>query len=82
MENLFRKKSLDRISSPEELHDYLRVTSPSLWMVLAAIMVLLQEMRGFAEYRMLIFGLMMIVMMIWRPNGLLPMHRPHMELHA
>ncbi len=48
----------------------------------AAIMVLLQEMRGFAEYRMLIFGLMMIVMMIWRPNGLLPMHRPHMELHA
>ena len=46
----------------------------------AAIMVLLQEMRGFAEYRMLIFGLMMIVMMIWRPNGLLPMQRPHMEL--
>ena len=46
----------------------------------AAVMVLLQEMRGFAEYRMLIFGLMMIVMMIWRPNGLLPMQRPHMEL--
>ena len=46
----------------------------------AALMVLLQEMRGFAEYRMLIFGLMMIVMMVWRPNGLLPMQRPHMEL--
>ncbi|MGP1518013.1 MAG: high-affinity branched-chain amino acid ABC transporter permease LivM [Ottowia sp.] len=48
--------------------------------VAAAIMVLLQEMRGFAEYRMLIFGLVMIVMMIWRPQGLLPMQRPHLEL--
>ena len=47
MENLFRKKSLERISSPEELHDYLRVTSPRLWMVLAAIMVLL---AGFIVY--------------------------------
>ena len=42
MENgLFRKKSLERISSPEELHDYMRVTSPRLWMILAAIVVLL-----------------------------------------
>ena len=46
----------------------------------AAVMVLLQEMRGFAEYRMLVFGLVMIVMMVWRPQGLLPMQRPHLEL--
>ena len=46
----------------------------------AAVMVLLQEMRDFAEYRMLVFGLTMIVMMIWRPQGLLPMQRPHLEL--
>ena len=46
----------------------------------AAVMVLLQEMRGFAEYRMLVFGLMMIVMMVWRPQGLLPMQRPHLSL--
>jgi branched-chain amino acid transport system permease protein len=46
----------------------------------AVVMVLLQEMRGFNEYRMLIFGLTMIVMMIWRPQGLLPMQRPHLEL--
>lgn len=32
--NLFRKKSLEHISSPEELHDYMRVTSPRLWMIL------------------------------------------------
>jgi len=48
MENpLFRKKSLDRISSPEELHDYMRVTSPRLWMILAAIVILL---AGFLVY--------------------------------
>ncbi len=46
----------------------------------AAVMVILQEMRDLAEYRMLIFGLVMIVMMLWRPQGLLPMQRPHLEL--
>ena len=44
---LFRQKSIDRISSPEELHDYMRVTSPRLWMILAAIVVLL---TGFIVY--------------------------------
>jgi branched-chain amino acid transport system permease protein len=44
-----------------------------LGVILAAIvMILLPEMmREFSEYRML---------MIWRPQGLLPMQRPHMEL--
>jgi len=41
MSNLFRKKSLDRISSPEQLNEYIRVSTPSVWMVLAAIVVLL-----------------------------------------
>ena len=44
---LFRQKSIDRISSPEELHDYMRVTSPRLWMILAAIVILL---TGFIVY--------------------------------
>ena len=31
MENgLFRKKNMERIASPEELHDYMRVNSPWL----------------------------------------------------
>ncbi|MBE5998630.1 MAG: hypothetical protein IKD92_08610 [Lachnospiraceae bacterium] len=38
---LFRKKSIDRISSPEQLEDYMRVTSPAIWMVLAAVIALL-----------------------------------------
>ena len=42
MENqLCRQKSIDRISSPEQLHDYMRVTSPKLWMILSAIIVLM-----------------------------------------
>ena len=41
MSNLFRKKSMDRISSPEQLNDYIRVSTPSVWMLLTAIVVLL-----------------------------------------
>lgn len=40
-DNIFRKKSLDRVSSPEQLDTYLKVTSPSVWLVLSAIIVLL-----------------------------------------
>ena len=38
---LFRKKTVERISSPEQLQDYMRVTNPGIWMVLAAVIVLL-----------------------------------------
>lgn len=49
----------------------------------AIIMTILPELaREFNEYRMLLFGLMMVLMMIWRPQGLLPMKRPHMELRT
>lgn len=46
-DQLFRQKSMEKISSPEELHDYMRVTSPKLWMILGAIAVLL---IGFIVY--------------------------------
>lgn len=39
--NVFRKKTLDRISSPEQLTDYLRVTNPGIWLVLATVVLLL-----------------------------------------
>ena len=38
---VFRKKTLDRILSPEDLTDYLKVTNPGVWVVLAAVIVLL-----------------------------------------
>ena len=38
---IFRKSSIDRVSSPEQLNDYIRISNPSVWMVLAAVIVLL-----------------------------------------
>lgn len=38
---LYRKKSVDRLSSPEQLDDYLHVTTPAVWAVLAAAILLL-----------------------------------------
>ena len=41
MSNLFRPKSLERVSSPEQLNAYIRVSTPSVWMLLSAIAILL-----------------------------------------
>ena len=38
---IFRQKSIDRISSPEQLSDYLKVTNPGIWALLAAVILLL-----------------------------------------
>ena len=38
---LFREKSLEGIESPEALNDYLRVTSPGVWVVLLAMVIFL-----------------------------------------
>lgn len=38
---LYRKESLDRVQSPEQLNDYLRVTNPSVWILLTAVILLL-----------------------------------------
>lgn len=40
-ESIFRKKSMERVSSPEKLDDYIKITSVSMWLVLAAIILLL-----------------------------------------
>ena len=38
---IFREKSLKKIASPEQMNDYILVSSPSVWMVLTAVIVLL-----------------------------------------
>jgi len=39
----------------------------------AMILILLPEyLRAFSEYRMLIFGVVLVVMMIFRPGGMVP----------
>ncbi len=38
---LFRKASIDRISSPEQLDAYIKVSSPGIWVILATLCALL-----------------------------------------
>ena len=40
-QSVFRKKTLERISSPEQLTDYLRVTNPGIWVILIAVIILM-----------------------------------------
>ena len=43
-----RQKTLERISSPEQLTDYLRVTNPGIWVILAAVILLLAGIFAWA----------------------------------
>ena len=40
-ETIFRKETLERISSPEQLTDYLKITNPGIWVILTAVILLL-----------------------------------------
>ena len=55
-----------------------------LGVVLASlVLVLLPELgRDFAEYRMLLFGTAMILIMIWRPGGILAQRQPTLRHRA
>lgn len=39
--SIFRKKSIEKVSSPDQLNDYIRVSNPSVWVALIAVIVLL-----------------------------------------
>ncbi|MDX6751489.1 high-affinity branched-chain amino acid ABC transporter permease LivM [Geminicoccaceae bacterium 1502E] len=48
----------------------------------AALIVLLPEIgREFEQYRMLLFGGAMVLIMVWRPRGLLAHREPTLRLH-
>ena len=55
-----------------------------LGVVLASlVLVLLPELgRDFAEYRMLLFGAAMILIMIWKPSGILSHREPTLRYAA
>lgn len=40
-ETIFRDKAIERISSPEQLNDYVRLSDPGVWLILASVTVLL-----------------------------------------
>jgi len=39
--SVFRKESIERVSSPDQLDDYIRVQKPSVWIILALVIALL-----------------------------------------
>lgn len=51
MENgIFRKKSLERVSSPERLNEYIRVPGPGAWLLLTALVLLFAGAFVFAAF--------------------------------
>lgn len=48
--NLFRKSSLERISSPERLNEYIKITHPGVWSVLLGCLALLIAVGFWAFY--------------------------------
>lgn len=46
----YRKISLERIQSPEELNQYLHVTNPSVWVLLTAVILLLAGLLIWASF--------------------------------
>ena len=48
-QSLFRKQALERISSPEQLTDYLRVTNPGIWVILAIVILLLGSLIAWSS---------------------------------
>lgn len=41
---IFRGKSIEKVTGPESMNDYIRVTTPSVWIVLGALVLLLLGM--------------------------------------
>lgn len=39
--SISRKASLDRVSSPEQLNDYIKISHPGVWLILTAVALLL-----------------------------------------
>ncbi len=46
---IFREQSLERINSPEQLHDYMKVTNPGIWIIFAAVILLLGGIFAWAS---------------------------------
>ena len=45
----FRRNLQERVSSPDQLTDYLRVTNPGIWVLLASVILLLAGVFAWAS---------------------------------
>ncbi len=46
---IFREKTVKRISSPEQLTDYLKVTNPGIWLILSVVILILVGLFAWAN---------------------------------
>ncbi len=53
---------------------------PGVILAALCLRLLPEFLRDFQEYRVLIFGALMVITMIWRPSGLIKSKRPHYDL--
>lgn len=49
-EELFRKKNLEKMKSPDNMNDYIRVTNPGIWLVLVSVIALLVGVCAWGVY--------------------------------
>ena len=50
MSDIYREKNINRVNQPEDLNDYIRVTTPSVWIVLIAIALILVAILGWMVF--------------------------------
>ncbi|MBF0110930.1 MAG: high-affinity branched-chain amino acid ABC transporter permease LivM [Magnetococcales bacterium] len=55
---------------------------PGVIIAAIVITILPEVLRDFSDYRVLVFGLAMVIMMIWRPRGLVRSVRPVFREHV
>ena len=49
-DSLFREKTIEKISSPEDLSEYVHVTRPSVWLMLVAVILMLAGMLVWSSF--------------------------------
>lgn len=47
---LFRKEAMEQLTSPEKLDDYIRVSTPSIWILLGAMIVFLAGVFAWGKF--------------------------------
>ena len=71
-QTVFRKKTIERISSPEQLTSCLRVTNPGIWVVLTAVILLLAGVFAWAAVGTLETGVAATVIVEARTAKVVP----------
>jgi len=47
---LFRQASLNHMTSPEQLNQYIKITNPSIWLILLAVIILLASLLVWSAF--------------------------------